>query len=151
MPHKGFGITIAGRMKHAALWDAANKLGGQAALGRLLGLDAGTIGNWINLKSCPPMTWKKSKRWKKKKFIHVEKTLFELTGQTMQELFPVEIRDNKVFLSTPKTFEHTRYIDKNLLTTVSRQLLLTNTVGIANAAVNNIVDENVVDVQSWEE
>ena len=136
MPIK-FGITVTAKMKHAALWEAANKLGGQSALGRALGIHPTVIGRWVNLKDCPPTTIEEATgqieklpdegpgfRWTREKFLHVEKTLFELTGQMMEDLFPNELRENEAFLAESKTISRTEYIDSHLLANYGQERFL---------------------------
>ena len=116
MPRK-FGITVTAKMKHAALWEAANKLGSQSALGRALGVTSTEVGRWINLKECPPATEEESekRRWNKEKYLHVERKLYELTGQLMEDLFPKELRENKSFLDADKKISNTEHIHSHLL------------------------------------
>jgi len=101
-------ITGVTRLKHAELWDAAKKLrtlqyGGQSALGRRLGVGASEIGAWINLKGCPPR--KPTKAWTEERLRKLECDLMELTGKTLEELFPDSLRKNAEFLAAPKTCE----------------------------------------------
>ena len=101
-------ITGVTRLKHADLWDAAKKLctshyGGQCALGRRLGVGASEIGQWINLKACPPR--KPTKAWTEDRLHKLECDLAELTGKTLEQLFPDSLRKNAEFLAAPKTCE----------------------------------------------
>lgn len=101
-------ITGVTRLKHADLWDAAKKLstpryGGQSSLGRRLGVHASEIGEWINLKACPPR--KPTKAWTEDRLHKLECDLAELTGKTLEELFPDSLRNNAEFLAATKTCE----------------------------------------------
>jgi RNA polymerase sigma factor (sigma-70 family) len=104
-PHKS-----ATRPKHDALREVANKLGGQAALGRALGIVPNEIGRWINLQDCPPTTVEEAeeRKWSKEKYLRIEKKLYELTGQLMEDLFPKKPQNIK------KT-NNTKYIHSHLL------------------------------------
>ena len=91
----GVDITLVGRFKHGALYAAARKLGGQAALARHLGVDQVTVGKWCNLKGCPPIKPEEisgSSRWTPKRIDELEAKLFELTGLPLESLFPDELR-----------------------------------------------------------
>lgn len=102
----GFGVTLQVRARHADLHAAAKKMGGQAALARHLGVEQSRIGEWCNLKAMPKLDspkarWTTDPAWR----ADIEKKLFELTGKTLDELFPQDIRDNVEFLASPKTIE----------------------------------------------
>lgn len=129
------GITAVTRLKHADLVAAAKKFeqqsrpptksgrkserryGGQSALARKLKVRPDELGKWINLQACPPLEPNTPRgRWSAKRIMRLEKTLFEITGKTLEELFPKELRDNVKFLSTPKVFERTAYVEAEALT-----------------------------------
>ena len=103
----GIGITAIVRIKHAALYEAAKALGGASALARHLGITDGQLGEWINLKSCPPKDAlsKKMRSWSEEKIAVMEAKLHELTGKTWEELWPDELRENHEFLNAPKSVE----------------------------------------------
>lgn len=129
------GITAVTRLKHADLVAAAKKFehqastttkrgqkrarryGGQSALARKLKVRPDELGKWINLQACPPVKPNTPRgNWSAKRIARLEKTLFEITGKTLEELFPKELRDNVKFLSTPKVFERTAYVEAEALT-----------------------------------
>jgi RNA polymerase sigma factor (sigma-70 family) len=85
------------------------KLGSQSALAEKLGEHPTTISAWCSLKSCPPV--EPNRFWPKKRLDKIEKVLFELTGKTLEEIFPPELRENKALLKASKTFEKTRDIE----------------------------------------
>ena len=133
--HGRVGITAVTRLKHADLLAAAKKFehearvptkngrkrshryGGQAALARKLKVVPSELGRWINLQACPPAEPNTPRgKWSAKRIARLEKTLFEITGKTLEELFPKELRDNVKFLSTPKVFERTAYVEAEALT-----------------------------------
>lgn len=89
-------IAMHCKLKHGKLFKAARKVGGQSALGRRLGVSPQTVGSWCNLKACPPLSWPAER------LVEVEKILFELTGETLNDLFPAELRGNRDFLDSPK-------------------------------------------------
>jgi len=103
----GIGITAIVRIKHAALYEAAKALGGASALARHLGINDVQMGEWINLKSCPPKdaSSKKMRSWTEERIAVMEAKLHELTGKTWEELWPDELRENHEFLNAPKSIE----------------------------------------------
>lgn len=126
-----FGITVTSRMRHAALLRAAKRLGSQKALGDFLGVSQQEIGSWVALRSVPSFLRKNllngnikaaheariAKRWTDEKIQELESKLFEVTGQTVDELFPEELCSSREFLAAKKTIEQTRHVDTQLLET----------------------------------
>jgi len=117
---KAFGITLTARLKHAALFAAAKRLGSQAELARRLGVKAQEVCSWINLRRCP--RWEASQytgctvhNFNEAKSRHLADELLKLTGQTMEELFPAELRGATDFLAASKTIEMTKEIDTKML------------------------------------
>lgn len=114
-----FGVAVVAKAKHADLWRAAKKLGGQSALARHLGVGPSELGDWCNLKSMPRFEEYESVDGRKvrPKFSdpelrqNIERRLYELTGKTLDELFPPEVRNNQEFLNQPKTQEFYTTID----------------------------------------
>lgn len=89
-------ITQVSRLKHADLWAAAKKLGGQCYLARAIGHSDQDIGRWCNLQSCPPVSEDELPRrspWTKELIEKLEKDLFSLTGKLLDELFPKGLRE----------------------------------------------------------
>lgn len=112
----GIDITAITKLKHADLWRAAKKLGSQSALARYLGVTPQDIGAWINLKAVPCfVSPNRSSKWTDEYITELERKLLELTGKTLDELFPEEFRDNVLFLHAPKTFERTAKVRANAL------------------------------------
>lgn len=102
----GIGITAIVRIKHAALYEAAKVMGGASALARHLGIAPTRMGEWINLKACPPMEADPAMpTWTDERIAVMEAKLLELTGKTWEELWPTELRENHDFLKAPKTIE----------------------------------------------
>lgn len=102
----GLDITAVTKLKHADLWAAAKKMGSQSALARHLAIPASELGEWINLKRCPPRE-PVGKRWTEEYLAKIEGKLLALTGKDWDELFPADLRDNAEFLDCEKTIEKT--------------------------------------------
>ncbi len=119
--NESFGITLTSKLKHAALYAAAKKCGSQSALAKTLEVRQTQIGDWSNLKNVPPFMKgtqgeiTPTPYWPKDRIKKLEKALFDLTGQTLQELFPVELCTNKAFLDAVKETEQTRHFEVSRL------------------------------------
>lgn len=101
-------ITLTVKARHADLYAAAKRLGSVAALARHLGISQSELGQWCNLGGCPALGTKRG-RWKDPVFVaEIEKKLFDLTGKTLDDLFPQAIRGHKEFWDAEKTVEITR-------------------------------------------
>jgi RNA polymerase sigma factor (sigma-70 family) len=103
-------ITAVTRLKHADLWQACKKFchgryGGQSGLARHLGVKPAELGLWLNLKACPPEA--PTRGWSSQRLATLEAMLIELTGKTLEQLFPKELRESVAFLTTPKVYERT--------------------------------------------
>lgn len=146
------GITAVTRLKHADLWAAAKKFetpllgsktaryGGQAAMARKLKVRAYELGQWINLRGCPPK--EPRGKWTAKRLMRLEAALFELTGKTMEELFPDALRANVHFLRSPRHFERTAQIEHEALeqyAIATRDRMLTS----QNIAVEQLTVEDL--------
>lgn len=109
-----FDITAITRLKHADLWEAAKKLGGQAALARYLGLHSTEVGLWVNLKRCPPAK-PTGEKWTEAFLAEVQGKLGTLTGLSWDELWPPALRNNIEFLQSPKTIEKRQRVEARAL------------------------------------
>jgi|TARA_R110000751_G_scaffold38320_2_gene92127 RNA polymerase sigma factor (sigma-70 family) len=91
----GFGLTAVTRLYHAKLHRLAKEMGTQKAVAKYLGVSSCLFNQWVNLKNLPPKEPhnRGGRLWKKSFFDEVEKKLFELTGETWDELWPQELRD----------------------------------------------------------
>jgi RNA polymerase sigma factor (sigma-70 family) len=103
-------VTAVTRLKHAELWQACRgfchgRYGGQSALARHLGVPASELGMWLNLKSCPPKS--PTRGWSEQRLSKLEGQLIALTGKTLEQLFPDELRRSVAFLQAPKVYEQT--------------------------------------------
>lgn len=87
MSEERFGIVVTAKMRHGDLWDAAKKMGGNAALARQLGMRPSHLGNWINLQNAPTHKWLETE-----KGIEVADKLLLLCAKTPSELWPQELR-----------------------------------------------------------
>lgn len=104
-------ITQVSKLKHAGLRRAAKKMGSQAALARHLGVHQSDLGRWCNLQATPP------KSWPPERLAEIEQKLFALTSETLDELFPEELKSAKEFLAASKTLEKTHDIETVALLT----------------------------------
>lgn len=116
-----FEVTFLTKMKHADLYRAAKKLGSQAALARHLGVRQTELGEWINLKTCPPVRPLPDTKWTKDYLEDLESKLLPLTGKTWEDLFPPEVRENYQFLECPKTQERTMRVERAALAQIAAQ------------------------------
>lgn len=121
------GITAVTRLKHADLFAAAKKFerprdaknarpgpyGGQAAMARKLKMCQAELGRWINLRGCPPA--EPRGKWTARRLMQLEAKLLKMTGKSLEELFPAELRANIQFLAAPKQFERTVVIEQTAL------------------------------------
>jgi RNA polymerase sigma factor (sigma-70 family) len=94
-----FGIRITAQARHADLWEAAQKCGGNSALCRMLKLHESAFGHWVNLRACPvfeedlkgqyvaSMGRRIAMRLKR-----LEKKLFKVTGKLLEDIWPRELR-----------------------------------------------------------
>lgn len=107
----GLDVTALTRLKHADLWAAAKKLGSQAALARKLGVQQSLLGRWVNMRACPPKIATRYDQWTTEKLAALELELFNLTGKTLDELFPDSLRENAKFLESPRVYEKTKRLE----------------------------------------
>ena len=115
---KGFGITVKAQLKHADLYAAAKKMGGQSALARHLGISVHTICTWCNL-SVPRTAGDiavNSTFADPKRRADIEQKLFDLTGKTLDELFPPALAASSGFRQMSKSSETTRRFEVRELT-----------------------------------
>lgn len=98
-------IEVTGilKIKHAALRRAVKEVGSQSALARLLGVHVSTMGRWCNLQECPLKEPRGS--WTEQRLTKLHDHLLLLTGQSMEELFPQELRDQCNRNTSPLKFE----------------------------------------------
>lgn len=97
-------IAFAGRMKHGELLRAIQRRGwSQKQAAEFLGMNQSDFGRMINLKWVPS-------RFSTK----LERKLHELTGKSVEDLFPPELRDKK-FLATEKAVTAFREVDAKVL------------------------------------
>lgn len=107
-------ITAVVKIKHADLYKAAKKLGGQKALADYLGVTQQVLGYWCNLKACPPTSIEQvhpPSKWTADNIRELEVKLYKLTGKLLIELFPPELSQAERFLKSNKTQEITRSVE----------------------------------------
>lgn len=135
-----FEIAYVAKAKHADLYRAAKKVGGQSALAREIGVSPTDIGRWINLRAMPRFENYVDCRGHRvsaqfadpAKKASIEKKLYELTGKTLDELFPPEICNNQGFLSQAKTKEFYATVDlKQLALAAPERFMLPSPAEVA--------------------
>lgn len=106
-----FLITLQIRAKHADLLAVARKFGSARSLAEHLDVNERTLGLWIALKAVPHIGQPNSpKRWNDPAWVkRFERKLLILTGKTMDELWPDELKSQD-FLNRPMVVEHTGMI-----------------------------------------
>jgi RNA polymerase sigma factor (sigma-70 family) len=105
---KGVSITAVTKLKHAVLWAAVKKYGSQQIIARKLKISPATFGQWVALKSAPPL--KPKDRWTACRLATLDKRCLKLFGLPLCVLFPPELRRNVAFLRSPKVFERTEIV-----------------------------------------
>jgi RNA polymerase sigma factor (sigma-70 family) len=84
-PRERFGIVVTAKCRHAALWNAARKLGSNNALAAALGVRPTETCAWINLKRAPSD--------RHPRYDELVEKLLLFTGQSWSELWPAELRE----------------------------------------------------------
>jgi hypothetical protein len=84
-------IANAKWKRHSNLQEAADTLGSIAELARFLDIRYQDLIHWIRLRQCPPKT--PTKNYPQTKLDELEDKLVWLTGYTLEELFPTELRE----------------------------------------------------------
>lgn len=103
-----FGITVVARAKHRALFAAAKQVGGVRKFAEHVGISLPTAYAWIAMRTAPPIEPRQF--WPQERIDKLEQQLMDLTGQTLEQLFPAELRDRS-FLDAPKAREIHQDID----------------------------------------
>lgn len=101
-------ITALLKLKHGDLWNAAKQMGGVQELADHLGINRSKMYRLCALRDTIPV--QPNRHWPAKRLRAVEKKLFDLTGKTIEELFPQQLREATEFLNSDKTFESTQNI-----------------------------------------
>jgi RNA polymerase sigma factor (sigma-70 family) len=102
-----FGVTVVSRAYHADLLAAVRKVGSVKALAEHLGVCEQTVHGWLNLRSFPDLSERRTgKRWAKR-WPEIERKLVELTGKGGPQLFPGFVKLSGI-LDAPKATETTR-------------------------------------------
>lgn len=95
-------VGIDAKLKNGILWDAALKLGSQAALAKYLDVPQTELGLWINFKKCPDFENPNFTA----RYAEIDAKLLVLTGHGLEDIFPPELR-NKAFLNRTKRIQRT--------------------------------------------
>ena len=120
----GFGLTAVTRLYHAKLHRLAKEMGTQKAVAKYLGVSSCLFNQWVNLKNIPPKEPHDrggKTFWRKSFFDEVEKKLFELTGETWDELWPQELRDAVEINGLIKQKEQLITVEPQQLITYARE------------------------------
>lgn len=102
-------VAIQARLKNGILYEAAKKMGSASALARFLEVSASELGAWVNFGGVPsPLRTAEGFKQKggssSRDWDAIEIKLLTLTGHTLDEIFPAEIRGEK-FLKQQKRVE----------------------------------------------
>lgn len=120
-----FRIVMVAKLKHGVLWEAIRKRGWtikEAA--EFLKVSNSQLGQVLALKEKPPFLFldRKDEQAKKRRREIAEK-LMELTGKTIEELFPEEFRTPE-FLAAPKELERIAEVPTRVLLAHAQMLTL---------------------------
>ena len=105
-------VTAITRLKHAALLEAAEDFGGVPKLADHLGVHVTQLYSWIAMKYVPPLGVKRA--WQPERVAQLTSDLMQVTGQTVEQLFPGEYRD-AVIAGIPRLQKETREVEHDLL------------------------------------
>lgn len=111
-----FDVTFLTKQKHTKLYEAAKRLGGQAALARELGIQTTLVGRWVNFQAFPHLWPDPDRRfrppWDDQAYRDtMEKKLTELCGVSIDDLWPDELRAAIRKYAIPSTIEQVRSFD----------------------------------------
>ena len=106
-------ITAITRLKHAALLEAAEDFGGVPKLAEHLGVHVTQLYSWIAMRLTPPRGVN-TRAWPPERLAQLESDLMQVTGQTMEQLFPDAYRD-AVIAGIPRLQKETREVEHDLL------------------------------------
>ena len=103
-------VTFVVRVKHADIWEAIQKAGSGKNLAKLLGVSHSLVYQWASLRSAPNLEHPASNSpFASSEFRdRFAATLLRLTGKTLDELWPPELRAATEFLLEDKNFEVTK-------------------------------------------
>lgn len=99
-------VAVTATIRNKALYLAVEKLGSASALAEHLGVAPSIVGKWLNLKDTPNLSVPKWREYWEEK---IGGKLFELTGKMLDDIFPEELRNDKVFLQQQKRI--TRFME----------------------------------------
>jgi hypothetical protein len=107
-------ITAITRLKHTALLEASKEFGGVPRMAEHLGVHRTQLYQWIAMTAVPPRGVQSNGSWPPERLSQLESDLIQLTGQTMEQLFPGEYRD-AVVAGIPRIHEETQEVEHALL------------------------------------
>lgn len=110
-----FDIALTGKLRHGELWKLVERFGSQVAAARELGCSQRDFCAWVNMREVP--------RFRSESFAAVEQKLMELTGKTVEELWPEEAKSAE-WLQVPKTVVAHHQFELAALADMTRQRLM---------------------------
>jgi RNA polymerase sigma factor (sigma-70 family) len=93
-------VAVTAKLKNGILWEAVKKMGSQSSLAKHLGIGPSVLGQWLHFNGCPAFNLAAHRDL----YAGIELKLMELTGHTLDEIFPREIR-NRSFLAKQKKID----------------------------------------------
>lgn len=110
-----FDIALTAKLRHGELWKLVERFGSQIEAARQLGCSQQDFCAWVNMRSVP--------RFHSESFAAVEQKLMELTGKTVEELWPEEAKSAE-WLQVPKTVVAHHRFELAALADMTKQRLL---------------------------
>ena len=106
-------VTVVSKLRNAAMHAAAKKAGSQSALAKILGVYESEVSKWCNMQACIPISPQKG--WDQERIDDVESKLIQLTGLSLESIFPDELRKNVAFMRSPKIVEQTIELESDAM------------------------------------
>ncbi len=110
-----FDIALTAKLRHGELWKLVERFGSQVEAARQLGCSQRDFCEWVNMRSVP--------RFHSESFAAVEQKLMELTGKTVEELWPEEAKSAE-WLQVPKTVVAHHQFELSALADMTKRRLL---------------------------
>ena len=125
-PSGEFEVTITARARHGILLRAIREWGGVAGLAREIGVNSGTLGQWVNLKATPG----RRKNYNGHESVYMKKTvraavakLCQICKCRAQDLFPDWLTKERL-RATTTTIEFTRSVAATSLSDLRKEVAL---------------------------
>lgn len=109
-------IAAEMRLKHGELYKLCKRVGGTKELAKELGIGHQTVNAWLHMRRCPVQG--KYTKWFTKE---VEEKLIDLSGTTIEVLFPSELRDATKFFNENKVHVRIAEIPNDQLTLMYKE------------------------------